>query len=62
MSSYLPDESAGLLQSVIKLLQMPKPMIPVEDLVLMVYNLGKSEGRMEQLARCEEISREVLNG
>jgi hypothetical protein len=59
MSNYLPDESASLLQSVIKLLQLPKAIIPVEDLVLMVYNLGKGEGRLEQLERNEEIRREV---
>ena len=63
MSAYaaIPKESRELLESAARMHQMDRSEITTDELVLWVYNLGRIDGRMQQLDRNEEITREVFN-
>jgi hypothetical protein len=55
----IPAESLDLLESAIRLLRAARELC-ADDIVLMAYNLGRVDGRMEQLDRSEAMVRESL--
>ncbi len=51
----VPECSRELLNSAIRLLKGNLGHVLPEDMVMMIYNLGRLDGRMEQLDRDEEV-------
>ncbi len=51
MSAFhaIPKDSRELLESAVRMHQMDRAEMTTEELVLMVYNLGRIDGRMGQL-------------
>lgn len=56
----IPQESRELLESAVRMLQADRGGMTTDDLVLMVYNLGRIDGRMVQLDRDEAIAQDVV--
>ena len=61
MSTYhaIPAEDRACLESAERMLQMDRSEMTVTDIVLMVYNLGRISGRVQQLKRTDPILREM---
>jgi hypothetical protein len=57
----IPQESRELLESAIRLLKSPLASLAHDDVVLMAYNLGRMDGRMEQLDRCDAVIRATFD-
>lgn len=57
MSAYtaIPKESRALLESASRMHQMDRSEITTDELVLMVYNLGRIDGRTQQLDMSDSV-------
>lgn len=60
MSSAIPKDSRELLELAARMLQADRSEMNNDEIVLMIYNLGRFDGRMEQLDRDEAIVHEAL--
>jgi hypothetical protein len=58
----IAPESRALLESAVRMLESRLQPLHTDEIVLMVYNLGRMDGRMEQLDRSEAMVREALRG
>ena len=61
MSAYhaIPPDDRACLESAERMLQMDRAEMTVTDIVLMVYNLGRISGRVQQLRRTDPILKEL---
>ena len=56
----LPADSRELLELAVRMLDSPVAALARDEIVLMIYNLGRDDGGMEQLERGEALVREKL--
>ena len=56
----IPAESRDLLESATRMFRDPMAPLAIDELVLMVYNLGRCDGRVQQLASVEAMIDENL--
>jgi hypothetical protein len=61
MSTYhaIPADDRACLESAERMLAMDRAEMTVTDIVLMVYNLGRISGRVQQLERTDPILKEL---
>ena len=61
MSAYhaIPPDDRACLESAERMLAMDRSEMTVTDIVLMVYNLGRISGRVQQLRRTDPILKEL---
>ena len=61
MSTYhaIPADDRACLESAERMLAMDRSEMTVTDIVLMVYNLGRISGRVQQLRRTDPILKEL---
>jgi hypothetical protein len=62
VSSAIPDDSRELLELAVRMLRADRSEMTADEVVLMVYHLGRGDGRSQQLDRDEAMAREKLRG
>lgn len=60
--SAIPTDSRELLELAVRMLAADRCEMNAEEVVLMVYHLGRGDGRAEQLSRDEAMTQEALRG
>ena len=57
MSAYaaIPKESRGLIESAVSMLTMDRSESTTEEVALMLYNLGRIDGRTQEMDMSESV-------
>lgn len=61
-NSAIPADSCELLELAVRMLRADRSEITADEVVLMVYHLGRSDGGAQQLDRDEAMTLEKLRG